>query len=364
MRKVAITLTLVTGAMISASAQIFINTGNPNMDKYKQDNPNSVIWQGEKDAKTAEPAKTTTTTTVTTPKATVTTPAVKATTPAVKVTTPTVKTTTTKVAAPAVVDNNSYTTNYTGSLSDANNNLPPNAEAGKCYARCFISDQFEFKEEMVVDKPLTYRTQSIPAQYKTVFDTVQTRAASIRYQEVPAVYETVTEDIMVSPATQKWTKSTADAGCLSANPADCQVMCLTEVPAVYKRVAKRVMKSPALKNEIPVPAEFKIVSRQVVDVPTQQVQIEIPATYKKVTRKELVKKGGYSDWREILCSQNLTTQRIVAIQRALKAAGYNPGPLDNVFGAETKAALVKYQTDKNLPVGNLNMETLRALGVE
>jgi hypothetical protein len=94
MRKVAITLTLVTGAMISASAQIFINTGNPNMDKYKQDNPNAVIWQGEKDAKTVEPAKTTTTTTtttVTTPKATVTTPAVKATTPAVKVTTPTVK---------------------------------------------------------------------------------------------------------------------------------------------------------------------------------------------------------------------------------------------------------------------------------
>ena len=374
-RKVAITLTLVTGAMISASAQIFINTGNPNMDKYKQDNPNAVIWQGEKDTKTVEPAKTTTTTTtVTTPKATVTTPAVKTTTttvkataPAVKVTTPTVKTTTAKVAAPAapaVVDNNSYTTNYTGSLSDANNNLPPNAEAGKCYARCFISDQYEFKEEMVVDKPVTYRTQSIPAQYKTVFDTVQTRAASIRYQEVPAVYETVTEDIMVSPATQKWTKSTADAGCLSANPADCQVMCLTEVPAVYKRVAKRVMKSPALKNEIPVPAEFKIVSRQVVDVPAQQVQIEIPATYKKVTRKELVKKGGYSDWREILCSQNLTTQRIVAIQRALKAAGYNPGPLDNVFGAETKAALVKYQTDKNLPVGNLNMETLRALGVE
>jgi hypothetical protein len=96
MRKVAITLTLVTGAMISASAQIFINTGNPNMDKYKQDNPNAVIWQGEKDAKTVEPAKTTTTTTtVTTPKATVTTPAVKTTTTVkaccCKVTTPTVK---------------------------------------------------------------------------------------------------------------------------------------------------------------------------------------------------------------------------------------------------------------------------------
>jgi hypothetical protein len=141
-------------------------------------------------------------------------------------------------------------------------------------------------------------------------------------------------------------------------------MCLQQIPAVYKKVTRRVVKAPAYKNEVPVPAEFKIVSRQVVDVPAQQVQIEVPATYKRVVRKELSKKGGYSDWREILCSQNLTLQRILAIQQALKAAGYNPGPLDDVFGSQTKTALVKYQQDKGLPTGNLNMETLRSLGVE
>lgn len=359
----------------SASAQIFINTGNPNMDKYKSENPNAVIWDSTKATVKTPAVKTpvvkSPTVKATTPAATVSTPSVKVTTPSVTSTSPVVKAPTVKkVVAPTPpkvkVETEAIapTPAYNGTINEANNNLPSNAEAGKCYARCFISDQFEFRDEQVIDRPVSYKSQTIPAQYKTVFDTITVRAASIKYQEVPAVYENITEDIMVSPATQKWVKSTADATCLSANPADCQVMCLVEVPAVYKKVSKRVVKSPAYKNEIPVPAEFKIVSRQVVDVPAQQVQIEIPATYKKVVHKELVKKGGYSDWREILCSQNLTTARIVAIQKALKAAGYDAGPFDNVFGAQTKAALVKYQQDKGLPVGNLNMETLKALGVE
>jgi hypothetical protein len=345
MKKFLTTCTLISGVVFGVNAQIFINTGNPNMDKYKNDNPDAVIWEGKKDAPPA------------------TTPSTPAPTKTVKVVTPepvSAPKTSTKVAT----ESSSFASSYTGKISDANDNLPPNAEPGKCYARCFIPDQFEFKDEMVIDKALSFKAQTIPAKYKTVFDTVITRNASIRYNEVPAVYETITEDIMVSPATEKWVKSTADAGCLSANPADCQVMCLQQIPAVYKKVTRRVVKAPAYKNEVPVPAEFKIVSRQVVDVPAQQVQIEVPATYKRVVRKELSKKGGYSDWREILCSQNLTLQRILAIQQALKAAGYNPGPLDDVFGSQTKTALVKYQQDKGLPTGNLNMETLRSLGVE
>jgi len=30
---------------IAVNAQIFINTGNPNLDKYKNENPNAVIWE-------------------------------------------------------------------------------------------------------------------------------------------------------------------------------------------------------------------------------------------------------------------------------------------------------------------------------
>ena len=348
----AVLMLLVCGY---SPAQIFINTGNPNTDKYKQENPNAVTW----DEKGKDTVVVKMTEVKTKPKVTLNTHQTN--TASVKAS-PVVKH---AVAAPQATaeipnDNNKYN----GSLSEANNNLPPNAEAGKCYARCFVADQFEFKEETVIDKPVSYKTVSIPATYKTVFDTVTIKSATTRYEEIPAVYETITEDIMVSPASQKWVKSVANAGCLSANPADCQVMCLQDVPAVYKKVSRRVVKTPAIRQEHPVSAEYKIVSRQVIDNPARTEQIEIAATYKKVVHKELVRKGGYSDWKEILCANKLTTSKIIAIQTALKASGYNPGPLDDVFGEQTKAALIKYQQDKNLPVGNLNLETLKSLGVE
>ena len=335
----------------TAKAQIFINTGDPNADKYNQGNNASTPAASAADTgKVNVPAKTPAVSTKnTTPSA--------AAQPAKPPQKPYPAKSTTKT-------DNTSAPEYTGSLSEANNNLPPNAEVGKCYARCFVADKYEFKEDMVIDKPLSYKTQTIPATFKTVFDTVITKPASVRTVEIPAEYETVVEDIMVSPATQKWVKGAADAGCLSANPADCQVMCLQQVPAVYKKVSRKIVKAPAYKQEIPVEAEYKIVSKQVIDQPSRQDQIEIPATYKKVMLKNLVRKGGYSEWKEILCGDKLTASKIISIQRALKANGYDPGPLDDVFGSQTKAALVKYQQDKNLPVGNLNMETLKSLGVE
>ncbi|MBP7535218.1 MAG: peptidoglycan-binding protein [Chitinophagales bacterium] len=58
-----------------------------------------------------------------------------------------------------------------------------------------------------------------------------------------------------------------------------------------------------------------------------------------------------------------TSGKVSQIQEALRAKGYDPGPTDNVLGAKTRAALTQFQKDNNLPVGNLNVETMRALGV-
>lgn len=59
----------------------------------------------------------------------------------------------------------------------------------------------------------------------------------------------------------------------------------------------------------------------------------------------------------------LTTSDIKAIQRTLKAAGYDSGPADGIVGDRTKAALADYQRHKGLPVGEPGQETLSALGV-
>ncbi|MBX2902078.1 MAG: peptidoglycan-binding protein [Chitinophagales bacterium] len=327
---------------IAMRAQIFINTGNENLEKYKKENPNIEIYDENKHGSQPEKAPATQK-----PEAEKVKPAaIAVTSPAVTKSTPAeTHTATVPAAQPEGAE------------------LPPNAEPGKCYARCFISDQFEFKEEQVVDKPLSYKTEVIPAVYGKVTDTVVLRKSYVKKVVTPAEYEVTSEDVLVTPATTKWQKGKADASCLSANPADCQVWCLVEVPAVYRKVTKKVLKTPASSREETIPAELKFVERKVVLEAAKTNKVEVPATYKTVMKKVLVKKGGYQEWREVLCADKLNEQRILAIQKALKSEGYDPGPFDNVFGTKTKEALIKFQQDKGLPVGNLNMETLKALGV-
>lgn len=339
-------------AASAMNAQIFINTGNENLERYKKENPNLEIFE---EGKTNEPPKAIAPAKEEKEKvAPVATPPAK---PVVKAApTPAAPKAPVTPAAPAAP---TAVTTPTSPVGD----VPPNAEPGKCYARCLIPDQFEFKEEQVLDKPASFKMEVTPATYKTVTDTVVVRKAYTKKIAVPAVYQTTSEDVMVTPATTKWQKGKADASCLSANPADCQVLCLVEVPAVYKKVTKKVLVTPASTREEEIPADVKITTRKVVDVPAKNEKIEIPATYKAVMKKSLTAKGGYQEWKEVLCADKLNEQRILAIQKALKAEGYDPGPFDNMFGAKTKEALIKFQQDKGLPVGNLNLETLKVLGV-
>jgi peptidoglycan hydrolase-like protein with peptidoglycan-binding domain len=53
---------------------------------------------------------------------------------------------------------------------------------------------------------------------------------------------------------------------------------------------------------------------------------------------------------------------VIQLQTALKAAGYNPGPIDGKVGAKTKEAVVSFQQDHGLKVdGKVGFKTLTAL---
>lgn len=43
----------------------------------------------------------------------------------------------------------------------------PNAQPGKCYAKCNIPDQYENVTEQVMIKPASTRTIAVPAEYET-----------------------------------------------------------------------------------------------------------------------------------------------------------------------------------------------------
>lgn len=359
-------LVLLTVSFLGLNAQIFINT-NPNATGTE----GTIIKESQKIDDTKKELQTTKTN-VEQVKTNLTSPNYNA--PSTNV-----SGTTTTVTGSSTPTSTSYTNSYSGtetnsvrssSVGSSNSTMtsnsadvPPNAQPGKCYARCQTEDQYAFNTRQIVATPKTVKRILLPALYTTVYDTVVIRPQSVRYENVPAQYESVREQKMSAPATTKWVKGQADAGCLSANPDDCQVMCLVEVPAQYTTVTKSVLKSESYQREIVIPMEYKIVAKQVKTQNERYTEQVIPESYKTVSERVLVSKGGYQGWREVLCGSDLNEAKISSIQRALKAAGYNPGSIDNVFGTQTKEALKAYQRANGLPVGNLNLETLRALGV-
>lgn len=285
--------------------------------------------------------------------------------------------------------------------------LPPNAKPGECYARVWVEPAYQTVTERVLLKPETERFEIVPARYETVSESVLLKEASTELEvvpavyewveesvlvkpeskklvEVPAVYETVTERVLVKPATTVWKKGQGPIQ--KIDEATGEIMCLVEVPAEYKTVTKQVLKTPATTREVVVPAEYSTVRKRVMKTPpttreiaipaeyntitvTKQVQpareirTKVPAEYQTVTKQQQVSEGKM-EWRSILCETNMSQARVLDIQHALKAAGYNPGRIDGVIGAQTIEAVNAYQRANNLPVDRyLNIETVRHLGV-
>lgn len=288
--------------------------------------------------------------------------------------------------------------------------LPPTSEFGKCYAKCKIPDIYETIIVKRLVKEESTKLEKLPAKYETVTEQVLAKEGSIKYKTIAATFKTITEEVMVEPAKTvlktvpakyetrsreilvtpargQWVKKKKYANCFSENPEDCYVACYEEVaavyrtekyqvlvtpattterviPAKYKTVSKRVVNEPARVEEIPVPAQYKTLTKRVEVNPESTREISIPAIYKDVKERRLVKKGGYTVWSEILCTSQTTSKKVRAIQRALKDKGYDPGSIDGVMGIKTQTALKQCQTDNGLPIGNLNLETLKFLGVE
>nr|VFK79187.1 MAG: Putative peptidoglycan binding domain-containing protein [Candidatus Kentron sp. SD] len=224
----------------------------------------------------------------------------------------------------------------------------------------------------------------IPATYKKITKRVIKTPATTKVIEIPAVYKNEVVRELVSDAQEvrspiparykkvKGKEKIADGRLVwhevhdKTHPMTTRTgakICLIEKPAKYKNVARKVIKTPASTKTVEVPARYKTIKvRKLVNAP-QEKRIEIPAEYRKVTRREL-QQDGHMEWRSILCKTNMTRTRITDIQKALKKAGYDPGPIDGNVGARTMAAVNAFQKAKGLPVDRyLNVATLKALGV-
>lgn len=286
----------------------------------------------------------------------------------------------------------------------------------RCYGRVLIMPVFDTIEERIIVQPAYSYTQTIPPQYKTETERILVVPAHTRFEVIPAVFEEDTERILVkeanayvdnsaqvtaqelfvdttqritlAPAYQTW-KQVRRKDCRSPKPEDCLEWRLVDVPndeivvttksrankafeakavytisspAEYATLTRKRLVTPASVQEVSVPAQYQTITRKVLVAPQREERVQVPAVYKTVQRVILIKPGGYMEPREVVCKADYP-QFTRKVQAALKALGYFEAEVDGVFGKETRRALVSYQVDNRLPVGQYNYDTLEALGV-
>jgi peptidoglycan hydrolase-like protein with peptidoglycan-binding domain len=72
--------------------------------------------------------------------------------------------------------------------------------------------------------------------------------------------------------------------------------------------------------------------------------------------------GPVGDLASVPAAENLLPTYTAAVQQALTAKGYRPGPVDGVLGPRTREAIRRYQRDYGLPVtGQVSLALLNHL---
>lgn len=285
------------------------------------------------------------------------------------------------------------------------NPLPQPDDYDKCYSRAITSDQYDWVDKQLEVIPERIETIEIPAEYETREEEVLVEPERVELVVIPPRYETVAEQVLVKEASQiltekyenivetvltqpaygEWIEE-ADPNCFSDNPSDCMVMHWREVPAIYDTLKKKVltqvgnydseevppeyvtinktvMVEPARVEERIIPAVYKKVKKSVLITPAKKEEVLIPAEYKTVQEKRLIKKGGESIWVEVMCPKDVEAEIVQQIQLSLMHEGIYRGAITGKMTNETKSALKYFQQNNNLPIGNLNKETLLKLGL-
>jgi len=167
------------------------------------------------------------------------------------------------------------------------------------------------------------------AKYSTRTYQKLVNPATTTSNTVPAKYETRSFSKLAASAT--FAESTGEAKYTTRN---------------FQKLA-----NAASTNSNTIPAKYENRSFTKTSSPTVE-KIDVAPQYKTITRKQLVKAGGFTEWKEIVCEADVTPDLYRRVQQALINKGYNIGSAgaDGRIGQATKNALVKFQKDNGLPV--------------
>lgn len=286
-------------------------------------------------------------------------------------------------------------------------NLPPNPDPNACYARVWIPGETRQEPTRVIVREEAERLIVQPAEYEYVNREVEIETAAQRIELIPArfedqmreieieperreikviepVYATIEQPVLVRPAYQAWQRCTQPVERIENSTGE--VMCFQTVPAEFRTIRTQVLREPARLDTRVIPRKTKRVKVRVMVEPPRQRVVQIPPKTQTMrvleevrplrTTRERIEPifetvmqtvpatPGRVEWVPILCESNARPGLIRDIQRALRARGFDPGPIDGVIGSRTLSALQSFQRSNNLPEGGLIIDSLRALGVD
>ncbi len=222
-----------------------------------------------------------------------------------------------------------------------------------------IPAKYETVKRKVIKTAATTQEVEIPAEYKVQRVQKLVKPAQERRIKVEPTYETLSKTVKIADAKFFWHPDWEDK---PEGRKTGSTICLRETAAKMAQVKQRKLKAPATIKEEVIPATYEMVKVRKLVKPAEQKRIEIPAVIETVAKKVKVSDERL-EWRSVLCETNMTPQIMTDLQKALKAAGFNPGPIDGEIGAQTLRAVDDYQRAKGMERGGLTMTTLKALGV-
>jgi hypothetical protein len=87
-----------------------------------------------------------------------------------------------------------------------------------------------------------------------------------------------------------------------------------------------------------------------------------PAIYRTETSQEIVH-ARHEIWFETPCSEDVTADFVVSLQRALEVRGFYSGAINGDMDARTRRAVRKYQQVQGLDTSILSLEAAQQLGL-
>lgn len=206
---------------------------------------------------------------------------------------------------------------------------PDSVETRQVEAQYITINKMLIDHAATAQNPLQKTPIIVAAEYRAVEKKVLTGEAMVREVETPAEYTTIT--------TQKIVKSGVYPKPSTISPF---LVPIKETTSSINAASPRPAISMPHQRILPSPAP-----------PARAIKPQSTRVEKQYSRASKSAGESYAT----------ASTNIQQIQETLRKKGYDPGPTDNVLGPKTRQALIQFQKDNRLPVGNLNLETIHAL---